>query len=52
MGLFDRKKEEKLTGEPALFLMAASLLQNGEHQKSLEVFNKLISGICFKSSKF
>jgi tetratricopeptide (TPR) repeat protein len=43
MGLFDRKKEEKLTGEPALFLMAASLLQNGEHQKSLEVFNKLIS---------
>ena len=36
MGLFDRKKEEKLTGEPALFLMAASLLQNGEHQKSLK----------------
>lgn len=40
---FFKKKEEKLPIEAQIYLLAVSTLQNGEYQKSLELFNKYIS---------
>jgi tetratricopeptide (TPR) repeat protein len=36
-------KEDKLPEDASLFLIAVSLLQNGDYQKSVETFNILIS---------
>jgi len=56
MGLFNFKKSksknenEKLPYEAQLYLLAISALQNGEHQKSLDLFNNLINNHMNKSN--